>query len=67
LKVIYKLLAIYTFVLIAFFAFLTLPILNISKVTYTWNSYEYIIGKYTLIPVIIFAVWSLFKKESRKA
>jgi hypothetical protein len=38
-----------------------------SKLTYTWNGNEYyIVGKYTLIPVIIFAGWSIIKKEVKK-
>ncbi len=66
MKIIYKLLAIYTFVVISFLGFMALSI-YFSKLTYTWNGNEYyIVGKYTLIPVIIFAGWSIIKKEVKK-
>ncbi|KKT67625.1 MAG: hypothetical protein UW60_C0003G0033 [Candidatus Woesebacteria bacterium GW2011_GWA2_44_33] len=66
MKIIYKLLAIYTLIVIVFLAFFALQTTEFSKVSYFWGSYQYIVGKFTLIPVIIFAGWSIIKKESKK-
>ena len=66
MKIIYKLLAVYTFLLIAFFIFLTLPIINASDVSYRWNNWRYVLSIWHFIPIIIFAGWSIIKKEVNK-
>ncbi len=66
MKVIYKLLAIYTLIVIGFLGLIALPITEFSRVSYYWGSYQYLVGKYTFIPVIVFAAWSIIKRESKK-
>ena len=62
MKIIYKMLAIYSLIVIGFLAFVALPILDVSSVNYTWNAYTYTVGQFTLIPVTILSLWSLFKR-----
>jgi len=66
LNIIYKILAVYTLGLTTFFIFLTLPILETSNVSYRWNDWRYILSIWHFIPLIIFAGWSIIKKESKK-
>jgi len=65
MKIVYKLLAIYTLFFASFLLFITLPFLDFSEVSYTWNKWRYILGEFHFIPVVVFALWSIFKKENK--
>jgi len=58
MKILYKLLAIYSLIVLAFLAYVTFQF----QMTYIWGSYEYLVGKFTLIPIVILAIWSFLRK-----